>query len=53
MSDLQLSRVTAVFFVDCCQFGPIWMSGLKIELKACADLVVGTTEQNFIFPDNM
>ena len=37
--------------VDCCQFGPSWIFGLKTELMACADLVGGTTEQGCLFPD--
>ena len=40
----------AIFVVDCCQFGPSWMFGLKTELMACADLVGSTTEQSCIFP---
>ena len=28
MSELHLSRATAIFVVDCCQFGPSWMFGL-------------------------
>ena len=43
-----LSRATAIFVVDCCQFGPSWMSGLKMELMACAGLVGGATEQSCI-----
>ena len=31
MSVLHLSRATAIFFVDCCQFGPSWMFGLKMS----------------------
>ena len=38
---LHLSRTTAIFVVDCCQFGPSWSFGLKMELMACADLVDG------------
>ena len=51
LSALQLSRVTAIFVVDCCQFGLNWIFGLKMELMACAGLVGGTTEQSCIFPD--
>ena len=51
MSALHLSRATAIFVVDCCQFGPSWMFGLNMELTACAVLVGGTTEQIFLFPD--
>ena len=51
MSALHLSRATAIFVVDCCQFGPSWMFGLKMELMACAGLVGGTTEQIYLFPD--
>ena len=39
LSASYLSRATAIFVVDCCQFGPIWIFGLKMELLACADLV--------------
>ena len=51
MSVLYLSRATAIVVVDCCQFGPSWIFGLKMELMACADLVGGTTEQSCIFTD--
>ena len=46
-----LSRATVIFVVDGCQFGPSWISGVKIELMVCADLVGGTTEQICIFTD--
>ena len=36
---------------DCCQFGPSWIFGLKMDLMACANLVGGTTEQSCLFPD--
>ena len=49
MSALHLSRATAIFVVDGCQFGLNWGFGLKIELMACADLVGGTTEQSCLF----
>ena len=51
ISALHLSRSTAIIFVDCCQFGPRWIFGLKMELMACAGLVGGTTEQSCIFPE--
>ena len=51
LSELHLSRATAIYVVDCCQFGPSWFVGLKMELMACADLVGVTTEQICIFPD--
>ena len=51
LSPSHLSRATAIFVVYCCQFGPNWMFGLKIELMACADLVGGTLEQSCLFPD--
>ena len=51
LSALHLSRATAIFVVDCCQFGPSWIFGLKMELMACAGLIGGTTEQSFLFPD--
>ena len=51
MSALHLSPATAIFVVDCCQFGPSWIFGLKMELMACADLVGVKTEQSCIFTD--
>ena len=48
---LHLSRATAIFVVDCCQFGPSWIFGLKMELMGCDVLVGGTTDQSCIFPD--
>ena len=50
MSTLHLSRATFIFVVDCCEFGPNWIFGLKIELMACADLVGGTMEQICLVP---
>ena len=50
ISTLHLSRATAIFVVDCCQFFPSWIFRLKIELMACDDLVGGTTEQSCLFP---
>ena len=51
MSALHLSRATAIFVVDCCQFGPSWIFWLKMELMGCASLVGGTTDQSCIFTD--
>ena len=51
MSPSHLSCATVIFVVDCCQVGPNWIFGLKMELTACADLVNGTTEIICIFPD--
>ena len=34
-----LSPATAILVVDCCQFGPSWIFGLKMELMACVGLV--------------
>ena len=51
MSAFHLSRATAIVVVDCCQFGPNWVLGLKIELMACAGLVEGTTKESFLLPD--
>ena len=48
-----LSRATAIFVVDCCQFGPSCIYGLKMELMACADLVGGTTDKSCLFPDRI
>ena len=51
LSASHLSRATAIFVLDCCQFGLRWIFGLKMELMVCADLVGGTTEQSCIFPE--
>ena len=51
MSALHLSRATAIFVVDCCQFGPSWIFGLKMELMTYAGLIGGFTEQICLFPD--
>ena len=51
MSVLYLSRATAIVVVGCCQFGPSWIFGLKIQLITCADLVGDTTEHSCLFPD--
>ena len=51
LSASHLSCAAAIFFVDCCQFGPNWMFGLKMELMACAELVGSTTEQRCLFTD--
>ena len=49
ISELHLSRATAIVVVDCCQFGPSWMFGLKMDLMACVNLVGGTTEKISLF----
>ena len=49
MFALYLSRATAIFVIGCCQFGPRWLFGQKMELMACADLVGDTPEQSFFF----
>ena len=49
LSASHLSCAKAIFVVDCCKFGPIWMFGLKMELMACASLVGCTTDQSYIF----
>ena len=51
LSASHLSYATASFVVDCCQFGPRWIFGLKMDLMAFADLVGGTSDQSCIFPD--
>ena len=51
MSPSQLSCATAIFVVDCCEFGPSWIFGLKMELMYCAGLVGGTTEKGCLFPE--
>ena len=53
LSALYLSRATAIFVADCCQFGLNWIYGLKMKLMACAGLVGGTTEQSCPFPDHI
>ena len=50
LSPSHLSRATAIFVVDCCQFGPSWIFGLKMELMACAGLIGGAMEQSWFFP---
>ena len=49
LSVLHLSHATSIFLVYCCQFGPSWMFGMRMELMACADFVGGKTEQICIF----
>ena len=49
MTPSHLSPATAILVVDCCQFGPSWIFGLKMELMAYAGLVGGTTDQSCIF----
>ena len=51
LSESHLSRATAIFVVDCCQFGLSWIFGLKMELMACADLVGSTMDPICLFPD--
>ena len=51
MSALHLSRATAIFVVDCCQFDPSWMFGLKMELMVCEGLIDGSMEKRCLFPD--
>ena len=51
ISALHLSPAKSIFVVDCCQFRPSLIFGLKMELMACAGLVGGTTEQSYLFPD--
>ena len=46
LSVLHLSGAIAILVVDCCQFDPSWIFGLKTELMASADLIGGTTEQS-------
>ena len=50
-SPSHLSRATAIFVVDCCNFGLCWIFGLKMKLVACANLVGSTTEKICILPD--
>ena len=49
LSSSCLSRATAIFVVDCCQFGRNCIFGLRMEFMACADLVGVTTEQTCLF----
>ena len=51
LSASHLCRVTAIFVVDCSNFGSSRIFRLKMELMACADLVGGTMEKIYIFPD--
>ena len=51
LAALHLIRATAIFVVDCCQFGPSWIFGLKMDIMACDGLVGGITEQSCLFPD--
>ena len=51
LSALHLSRATAIFVVDCYEFNPNWIVGLKIELMAYANLVGCTLEQSYLFHD--
>ena len=51
LSQSHLRRSTAIFVVDCFQFGPSWMFGLKMELIASADLVRSRMEKlSFFWP---
>ena len=43
-----MSHATFFFVVDCCQCGPSWLFGLKMELMACPGLVGGTIVQGCI-----
>ena len=49
LSDLHLSRATAICVVDFCQFGPSMMFGIKMELISCSDLVGSTSEAKLYF----
>ena len=49
LSASHLSRDTAIFVIDACQFGPSWIFGQKIELMVCASSVGGTTELSCLF----
>ena len=51
LSPLHLSRVTAIFVVDGCQFDNSGMLRLKMDIMACAGLVGGTTDQRCIFTE--
>ena len=50
LSASHLIHDTAIFVVDCCQFGPSSIFGLKMEIMACASLVGGTKEQSYLSP---
>ena len=50
LSASHLSCATAIFVVDCCQFGPSWMFGLKMELMVWADLAGDTTDKGCLYP---
>ena len=49
MSASHLSRAKVILVVDCCQFGPNCLFGLKMELMACANMVGGTTGKAAFF----
>ena len=51
MSPSHLSPATAILVVDCCQFGPSWIFGLKMELMAYAGLIGSFTEQICLLPE--
>ena len=51
LTTLHLIRATAIFVVDCCQFGPSWIFGLKTEIMAYTNLFGGTPEESCIFTD--
>ena len=51
ISALHIIHATVMFVVDCCQFVPSWMFGLKMKIVPNANLVGGTTEEICIFND--
>ena len=51
LSESHLSRATAIFVVDCCQFDHNWVFGLLMELMVCAGLVGATMEKICLFTD--
>ena len=51
LSASQLSRATAIFVVDYCQFGPSWVFELKMKHMECANMVGGTIDKVCLFSD--
>ena len=51
LSASHLSCDTAIFAADCFQFVSSWIFGLKMKLMAYPELVGGTTEKSYLFPD--
>ena len=48
LSELNLSRATVIFVVNCCQFGQYWIYGLKMELMAMPTWLV-VQQSKYVF----